>query len=118
MPDLNLIEWRSAPMPVYYCLGTRPTILQLDPAQTGWTLCLIFQRNEQTALLPISDLTESTDGQHIFLPSQQTTVQHTCADLKQDGWELTGRIGIRFNGSESADTFWQDTNAWLTKNDE
>lgn len=92
--ELHLIEYRSAVVPVYYCLGAHLRVFDLEPAQSGQTEALLLNREGDCALLPVSDTIARIDGQQWQRSYDDKTIAHALADLERDGWTLFGRITI------------------------
>ena len=95
---LHFIDYHSAIVPVYYCLGARLRVLDLDPSQGGQTVALLLQRDGDCALLPIADTIMRSDGQRWQRGHAAETISHATTALERDGWELTGKLTITFEG--------------------
>ena len=113
-------------VPLYHWRGARPWLLDLTPDDTGWLLCICLYRQGDIALLPIT-WEQNVPPPHTQPPSLHSpspTAYHTDAldteitlftlrQLQNDGWQVNGRLTLRFTGSETDPDFWQTLTAHL-----
>jgi hypothetical protein len=88
---MNIIEYRSTYIPVYYIRGAQLPIFELEAEQTGTFAALLLRREEDCALLPIAVEQVRIDGQ---CWREELDVTHSLRQLERDGWELYGQIVI------------------------
>lgn len=92
---MNIIEYRSACVPVYYLRGVVPPIFSLDAEQQGIYHALLLEREEARALLPFEAVSMNVEGQ-IWQgePPHSADIHNALAQLERDGWTLCGRITL------------------------
>lgn len=113
----------SSFVPIHYWRGGRLPIVDLEPDQAGWLICLTLQRAGDLSLLPLAWHTQAMDEHHTpetaVFPTVDTTaldadaVQLTLQQLEADGWEINGRLQLTFTGRHTDPTFHQTTQTHL-----
>jgi hypothetical protein len=120
----SFIPHPSSLIPLYYWRGGRPWLLDLEPDQTGWLICLCLHREGDISLLPLAwqinapdehDDAQSTQPYPIIHSQalEKAAVSLTLAGLQQDGWHITGRLTIHFTGRDTEANFSQTTDRYL-----
>lgn len=117
------IDHNSSLTPVYHLHGARPDLLDLTEDQVGAMICLVFAREGDSCLLPLAWRYEQPepspdDPLRPFRPFCRRaldveTMALAKADLEADGWHVTGRLELYFNGRYSEDNFWHYLQRYL-----
>lgn len=111
-------------VPIYHWRGARPWLVDLEPDQTGWLICLCLQREGDVSLLPLAWQVDALDehdegGSTQPYPTVHTDalesapVSLTLADLQKDGWQINGRLTIQFTGRETERNFEENMHRFL-----
>lgn len=111
-------------VPVYHWRGARPWLVDLEPYQTGWLVCLCLQREGDVCLLPLAWEAEAMPEEPCLddcLPFptlntqalESTAVRLTLNDLQQSGWQINGRLTLHFTGCHTEPNFHQNTQHYL-----
>lgn len=88
---MDVIEYRSTCVPVYYLRGVLPSLFDLAAEQRGMSHALLLEREEARALLPFEEVQASVEGQ---VWQHSADIRHTLSQLEQDGWTVCGRITL------------------------
>ncbi|MCB9009439.1 MAG: hypothetical protein H6656_19110 [Ardenticatenaceae bacterium] len=112
-------------VPIYHWRGGRPQIVDLEPDQTGWLVCLCLQREGDLSLLPLAWQVQAPDEHHLLIPEEQpyptiytkalddTAVSLTLQQLQQDGWHIQGQLTLAFTGRDAIANFEQTYRQYL-----
>lgn len=112
-------------VPVYHWRGGRPQIVDLEPDQTGWLICLCLQRHGDLSLLPLAWQINAPDEHHRLAPGEppyptihaqaldDDAVSLTLQQLQQDGWQIQGQITLAFTGRHAIANFEQTYRQYL-----
>ncbi len=111
-------------VPVYYWRGARFSLVDLEPHESGWLVCLALTREGENCLLPLawdrSAAIEETITEDILPPPtfhtqahDSTAVRLTLNELQQSGWQVNGRLTIHFTGCDTEPNFHQNTQTYL-----
>ncbi len=91
--------------PIYHWQGARPHLLELTQDQKGTLQTLLFHREGDICLLPITSHTTTQvpdPRQPVTTTFQPITTQDTLpimlTQLQNDGWELQGQLTFNFAG--------------------
>ena len=114
----------SALIPVYHWHGARPPMLDLDENQSGWSIWLLYTREGDCCLVPLSWLIETpglADDPRASLtplpcqidPFDPEALALTLQFLQNDGWQLTGRLDFHFTGCYADSNFWSSLQPYL-----
>ncbi len=112
---ISVLQWR----------GARPDILDLNEDQTGNLLCLLFVREGDCCALPLAWRYEQAQADPVD-PLQPTipfteqaldleTMRMAQRSLEQDGWRVSGRLDLHFEGAWTGPRFWQQIEIFLQK---
>ncbi|MCA9943406.1 MAG: hypothetical protein KC449_07985 [Anaerolineales bacterium] len=112
-------------VPIYHWRGGRPQIVDLEPDQTGWLVCLCLHREGDLSLLPLAWQAQAPDEHHQLTPEEQpyptiytealddTAVSLTIQQLQQDGWQIQGQLTLAFTGRDAIANFEQTYRQYL-----
>ena len=109
-----------AATPIFRWRGARPFLLDLQPDDTGSAILLALSRQGECCLLPVA-WEQNLPSLPLHSPLtfhenalDQEAFHLTLSDLLTDGWQISGRIDIRFTGQYTIPNFWQtiQTNLW------
>lgn len=109
-------------LPTYHWFGARPRLLDLEQYEQGWALALILQREGDCCLVPLAWSYEQPHPEDDRLsagwPLDTEAVHESVLNqmLKQwqlEGWQVRGRIEIRFTGTETDLEFWPTVRSHL-----
>ncbi len=96
--NTNIIAYRSSFAPVYFMLGSRPLIFDLEPEHCGRLDAILLNRDGDCAILPIQTQIASADKQRRREAPDSDAIPIALADLERDGWQNFGRITVTFMG--------------------
>lgn len=108
-----------AAVPVYFWRGARPFPFELTPAETGLSTLLVLGREGEVCLLPLTwDRNVDATNAHLTLPLHahaldRDAFKRTLHDLRADGWEVNGRVDVRYAGEYTVEQFWPTIEALL-----
>jgi hypothetical protein len=118
-------------IPVFHWRGIRPFLLDLLADNIGSAVLLVLGREGDCCLLPITWEQNSifeSDSPSPFTPRSSPffhadaldseAFHLTLSDLQRDGWQVNGRLDIRFTGQFTDDNFWQTIHSCLWHNDQ
>lgn len=111
-------------IPVYHWRGARPVLVDLEPSQRGWLVCLCLQREGDVCLLPLAwdtdaFMEEPNPDDNLPAPTfhtqaqDNTAVRLTLNNLQQSGWQINGRLTLHFTGCHTEPNFHQNTQHYL-----
>lgn len=122
LPNSSFPIHHSAATAVYYWRGARPFPLDLEAHQTGWVIILLLHREGECGLLPVAWAQDCPPPDaDPALPAasfhgdalDREALQLTLADLKNDGWVVSGRLDCHVTGRYTDPDFWPKINAHL-----
>lgn len=106
-------------VPIFQWRGGRPQVVDLEPDQTGWLVCLCLHREGDLNLLPLAWQAQAPDEHHQLTPEERpyptiytqalddTAVSLTLQQLQQDGWHIKGQLTLAFTGRDAIANFEQ-----------
>ncbi len=126
--DALLSPLSTTVLPIYHWFGARPRLLDLECSQQGWTLALLLQREGDCCLVPLAWLYEQPQSDDDRLPNgwpleseaiHESALNQLLRQWQLEGWEIRGRIEIRFMGTDTDPQFWPTirSHLWHTKTD-
>jgi hypothetical protein len=108
-----------AAVPLYFWRGARPFPFTLADVETGGAALLLLARAGELCLLPLTWTRNlPASGRCQAQPFHADALDDeafrlTLADLQQDGWQVNGRLDLRFTGQYAAADFWTAIHATL-----
>ncbi len=113
--DLFATPLQATALPAYHWFGARPRLLDLERYEQGWALALVLQREGDCCLVPLAWLYEQPQSDDDRLPDtwpleteavHETALNQILRQWQLEGWEVRGRIEIRFSGTDTDPQFW------------